>query len=61
MTSDDTLITVEGEDVKLFIPQVVSAITDKTKKPLPQSMSNWEMQSKLTFPQLKLKDFIGSG
>lgn len=58
MTSDDTLITVEGEDVKLFIPQVVSAITDKTKKPLPQSMSNWEMQSKLTFSPVKIKKIL---
>jgi len=58
MTSDDTLITVEGEDVKLFIPQVVSAITDKTKKPLPQSMSNWEMQSRLTFSPVKIKKIL---
>jgi hypothetical protein len=57
MTSDDTLITFEGEDVKLFIPQVISSITDKTKKPLPKSI-DWETQSTLSFTPTAVKKVL---
>lgn len=57
ITSDDTLITVEGENVKVFFPQVTPVIIDKTKKPLPKVI-DWTIQSTIILPPQNIRKII---
>jgi hypothetical protein len=44
INADDTLITIVGGEVTIFFPQIVERITEKTKKPLPDT-GKWDIQS----------------
>lgn len=55
--SDDTMIKIEGGNLTLTFPQIVSRVTDGTKKVLPDT-SNWKRQASVTISPSVIQDII---